>query len=420
MSAIVGASISDVDTGALEGIAVTALNSGNGTWQYSIDDGASWANVGDGDRQLRPVAASVDRLRFVPDALNADSATVTYRAWDQTSGTQGTKVDTSTNGGTTAFSTATDTASITVTAVNDAPVLDNSGTPTLTTITEDETNNAGDLVSAILGASISDVDNGAFEGIAVTAVDNSNGTWQFSMDNGSTWTDVGAVADNSALLLRADRPTAVRARRAERRHGHDQLPGLGSDQRHPGSKVDASSNGGATAFSTATDTASITVTAVNDAPCWTTAASSDSDHHHRRRHQQRGDLVSAIVGAWISDVDNGALEGIAITAVDSSNGTWQFSIDGGSTWTDVGAVADNSALLLRATDRSALRARRDNADTASITFRAWDQTSGTQGSQSRRHDQRRNDRLQHRHRHRHITVTAVNDAPVLDNSGTRH
>ena len=200
---VVGASISDVDTGALEGIAVTAVDNSNGTWQYSTDDGSTWADVGTVSDNSALLLRAVDRLRFVPDALNADSATVTYRAWDQTSGTQGTKTNVSVNGGITAFSTASDTASITVTAVNDAPVLDNSGTPTLTTITEDEGSNAGDLVSAIVGTSISDVDTGALEGIAVTALDNSNGTWQYSTDNGSTWAGVGTVTDNSALLLRA-------------------------------------------------------------------------------------------------------------------------------------------------------------------------------------------------------------------------
>ena len=53
------------------------------------------------------------QIRFVPDGRNADAASFTYRAWDQTSGTAGAKVDASANGGATAFSTATDTASIT-------------------------------------------------------------------------------------------------------------------------------------------------------------------------------------------------------------------------------------------------------------------------------------------------------------------
>ena len=36
-------------------------------------------------------------------------------------------------------------------------------------------------------------------------------------------------------------------------------------------------------------------------------------------------------GDPITDVDIGAVEGIAITFVDNSNGTWEYSTDGGST-----------------------------------------------------------------------------------------
>src|SRR5207244_4331603 len=41
-------------------------------------------------------------------------------------------------------------------------------------------------------------------GIAVTSVDNRNGDWQFSLDNGLTWTDFGALG------VIASFPTAAR------------------------------------------------------------------------------------------------------------------------------------------------------------------------------------------------------------------
>src|SRR6185503_2462228 len=151
---------------------------------------------------------SADKLRFVPDGQNATTASVTFRAWDQTSGTAGTKVDVSTNGGTTAFSTATATSNITVNAVNDAPLL--AGANNLTTINEDDTTNSGTLVSSLIPGQISDVDSGAAIGIAVTAVDNTNGTWQYSTNGGSTWTAFGSPAASAARLLAADANTRVR------------------------------------------------------------------------------------------------------------------------------------------------------------------------------------------------------------------
>ena len=60
-------------------------------------------------------------MRFLPNAENATSASFSYRAWDQSAGTAGTTADATTFGGITAFSTAQDSASVTVTPVNDAP-----------------------------------------------------------------------------------------------------------------------------------------------------------------------------------------------------------------------------------------------------------------------------------------------------------
>ena len=101
---------------------------------------------------------TLTRLAFTPSANynGSISDVLTFRAWDQTSGSAGSKVDTTTNGGTSAFSSNTDTVSITVNAVNDAPTLDTSESPALTAIDEDTAapsngnSTAGTLVSALL------------------------------------------------------------------------------------------------------------------------------------------------------------------------------------------------------------------------------------------------------------------------------
>jgi hypothetical protein len=136
----------------------------------------------------------------------------------------------------------------------------------------------------------------------------------------------------------------------------------------------ATGHGGTTAFSTATDTASITVTAVNDAPVLTPASPTLTTITEDDTSNS-GDLVSAIVGSSITDVDTGAVEGIALTGLTSGNGTWEYDIGGG--WTAVGAVSDASALLLRSTDSVRFVPDGQNADSASVTFRALYQTSGT-------------------------------------------
>ncbi|MBF8271434.1 MAG: hypothetical protein HW380_539 [Magnetococcales bacterium] len=123
VASFAGASITDVDTSPapVEGIAITALNSGYGTWQY--DTGGGWIAMGAVSGTSALLLRDSDKVRYVPDGLHGESVGLTYRAWDQTSGATGTKVDVSSNGGATAFSTTTDTASLTVTEVIDAPQL---------------------------------------------------------------------------------------------------------------------------------------------------------------------------------------------------------------------------------------------------------------------------------------------------------
>ncbi|MGE3820138.1 MAG: hypothetical protein AB7I30_12015, partial [Isosphaeraceae bacterium] len=116
-----GDRITDADVGALEGIAILSLSSGNGVWQYSIDGGVAWSNVGVVSNNSALLLSDTDLVRFVPDARDGATASFTFRAWDQTSGMAGTYADVSTHGGSTAFSADTATATIVVSAVNDTP-----------------------------------------------------------------------------------------------------------------------------------------------------------------------------------------------------------------------------------------------------------------------------------------------------------
>src|SRR5207249_2798279 len=102
-----------------------------------------------------------------------------------------------------------------------------------------------------------------------------------------------------------------------------------------------------------------------------------------------GDTVASLLGAAASAVDAGAIQGIAVTATSISGtgtGRWQFSTDGGTNWSDIGAVSDGSALLLRSTDRVRFLPDGLNGNTGSITYRAWDQTGATAGQQGNKKD----------------------------------
>ncbi len=128
--------ITDTDSSALEGIAIQSTDSGNGTWQYSLNNGSTWTATGSVSPTSALLLRATDRIRFMPDGVNATTGSIGFRAWDQSAGTPGTKVSVANNGGTRAFSTATETASIVVIAYqNHSP----SGTDATTSILEDAT-----------------------------------------------------------------------------------------------------------------------------------------------------------------------------------------------------------------------------------------------------------------------------------------
>ncbi len=98
----------------------------------------------------------------------------------------------------------TESFNVTVTPVADKPVL--SGSATLAAVNEDTTNPAGATVSSLVTSSIySDVDGNTLAGIAISAnaASSSDGAWQYSVNDGVSWVDVGSVSTNSALLLSA-------------------------------------------------------------------------------------------------------------------------------------------------------------------------------------------------------------------------
>src|SRR5439155_1116767 len=150
----------------------------------------------------RLLAADGDnRLYFKPspDFNGTIASALTFRAWDRSSGTDGGLADTSSNGGTTAYSTATDTASLTINAVNDPPEATNLSAAE--TYTEDTPLNLINIV-------VSDVDNATLT-VTLTLSNPSAGSLSTATAGAVTstyvagtgvWTASGAIADVNTLL----------------------------------------------------------------------------------------------------------------------------------------------------------------------------------------------------------------------------
>jgi hypothetical protein len=250
-ASIPGLSVSDADAN----LSSVSLSVTNGVVTVSLDGGAA---VSAGAN----ASASVT-LTGTQAQLNAALATLTYRGSADFNGADALAVLSTDAGG---LSDA-DNLPITVSPVNDAPVL--SGANALSTIKEDQASNPGTLVSALIAGQTVDVDAGALSGIAVTSANNTNGSWEYSTDSGTTWNTFGSPSDGSATLLATDASTYVRFVPAANWNG---TVALGLTFRawdrtsgSAGSTADTTTNGGTSAFSMVKASAGITVNPVNDA-----------------------------------------------------------------------------------------------------------------------------------------------------------
>ena len=167
-------------------------------------------------------------------------------------------------------------STVTVSAVNDRPTLDDTKSPTLTTILEDLANPSnGSTANSTLVTTLVD-DGGALDnyfdadgdlpGIAVTAV--SQGTLWYTVDGGTNWNSLGAITNTSALILNADESTRVYFKPNANVDGTvTNAITIKAWDRTTGSNGSTGVNTTTgTAFSSTTDNVSVTITGSNDDP----------------------------------------------------------------------------------------------------------------------------------------------------------
>lgn len=289
--------------------------------------------------------------------------------------------------------------SVSLIATNDAPILDPSGTPTLDFVTQSMVlggQNLGTLISDIISrlgpqGGISDVDALNSRGIAINSLSGiSNGTWQFSTNGGTSWTNLGTVSDSSSRLLAADALTRVRFVPNPGFKGNTSFTFFAWDRTSGsnGSVANATQRGGTTAFSLNGESVEIAV--LNSAPELSTEGSPtlNSIYRNEPNSTNPGTLVSELLvrlapNGSIVDADTGDLRGIAINGLTgTATGLWQFSIDGGLTWGNVGTTGNSNARLLAANANTRIRYVPNAGFTGEvkIAFTAWDLTSGANGS----------------------------------------
>lgn len=381
-----------------KGIAITAVDNTNGTWQYSTDNGRGWRSIqqafsfptgltqGSGlDRPALYLATdNKNRVRFVPNAGYTGTVPngVTYRAWNQKFGGNGELINVSFTRGNIEIvrrnlsidavtNPVTDDFRITVTPVNTAPTLNPALVIPSGGFVAAVNTTTGVLISNALATGVTDTDIGSQKGVAITNLDSTNGTWQYQI-NGQHWIPITGVSNTSSLLL--DSQSRLRF---VRNGGYLGAPGAVTlrawDQTNGtnGSLIDTTVNGATSSVSGAF------VTFGNTAPDLNTLLVPPNTP---QLMTTTGVLVSDFAATAITDVDVANLKGIAITNTVDVDGFWQYSLDGGTTWLFVGSVSPTNALLLDINNKIRFAPSTNSAYAKSISFRAWDQTGGVPGN----------------------------------------
>jgi hypothetical protein len=333
---------------------------------------------------------------------------------------------------------------LSVTNTNDAPVLDASKLPTAGSIKANSgppIGAVGVLVSKFIDFAtpsgqvdnVTDQDAGTSLGIAIVGANTANGTWWYSLDSGANWTKLGNVGITGARLLAADAATRVYFQpkagfvgdlsAALTFRAWDRSTGGNGGFVNTGTNY----NGGTTPFSSDTDTISISVT--NAAPTLDTTKTPllptiVEDSPRPSNGVVAGTPISALIDAVTpaggldnyNDADGNTNYGIAITAADTSGGSWSFTIDGGATWHGLGTVSESTPRLLAADGSTYLyfTPKPDYNGTATIKFAAWDRTSGYNGALAASGNTGGSSALSAASDNAVLTITAVNDAPVLN------
>lgn len=158
---------------------------------------------------------------------------------------------------------------LSITNLNDAPVLNTALDPTLGTISEDTTPIFGTSVQMLVNNAITDQDAGALKGIAVTMASDYWGTWQYTLNAGMSWLPMAGPSHSAALLLPAEAMTQIRFLPKADFNGTVKIYYVAWDrtQGAVGGTLPVTDNqGGSRSLSTAVEDAAFTILPVNDAP----------------------------------------------------------------------------------------------------------------------------------------------------------
>ena len=329
----------DLSGNALKAIALTNVDNSDGQWQYKInptDPASQWQDVTGVSEQTALLLDSTSLLRFVPNDNFNGTVNALFRAWDQTdisTNNVGDLVDVSTNGGITPYSAQVGTFAIEVEAVDDPPEITVSRTTI--NINEDETINFAATGNNVI--SFADLDIGASNAATVTLTATNGSLNLTSIPQGATVSPSsgqGTALTISGTLSVLNTAVANLQYIATPDFPDDTVtpqPGQGSIE----IRIDDNGNTGKVLNGqTDTETININITAVNDAPQLLNTIDPyvlTGINEDATPNTIAGDRIADLIAdSKLTDPDQTIVKAIALTNVDNSNGTWQYSLDGGN------------------------------------------------------------------------------------------
>jgi hypothetical protein len=382
------------DNGQAAGIAVTGLTGTNsGTWEYEIAATNTFLPMKNVSASNALLLEGNDLILFVPKNSSSFIGMVSLlvHAWDGSTGSGGHYTDGGTanlskstsSGGTTPFSSAILTGKL---YFNDAPTQSPPASPNplfASSIPENTPSKAVSVITLLNDTHAVDADKNAL-GLALTA-DTGNGVWQYELP-GSVWQNVPASLSDASMLLLPGK-AMLRFNPTMNYSGDATLSWLAWDgtQGSAGQLFNLSgeagalaTGGGATAFSSTSATATLTVKASPQRPAWSGSGAALTPVRPTDSNPQ-GNTVASVFAGYFED--QGKTVGIAIAGISGTGlGQWQYMKPGDTTWTNLPVVLTGKALLLSANDLIRfLPNGKGGLGTATLTAYAWDGSAGSDG-----------------------------------------
>ena len=448
--------IEDDDSNHTKGIAVIAVESEIGQWQYKLNSSLPWVDIKNTTSITMALllrASASNFIRLLPNKDANGNATLTFVAWDATDGfPDGVERVAVSKNATDPFSAESREFTVVLVPVNDAPVINTSLTIVLPSILEDDVidrPSQGQDVSIFLPALVEDVDETQDFGVAIVGVNDSNGHWQFSTNGGSSWQDIISPQEASALVLQGQPSGQDRIRFAPSLNYN----GLTSLQfklwdlniTYPSGTGGVDTRSSPT-FSVGTGTATLEIEPVNDSPVIYPGATLSPINEDVATSTDPGTLVREILRDLYEDVDEGSEIGLAVVGTDRRHGSWQYTCDrpGFTTWNEFiggyqfGQIAPREPNDQRGTllvDSCRIRFvpnanfnteydlngnPRPASDTPYIQIRGWDRSEGTNlnyGVDTTSNPDNHTNAFSRDIVNATIRVVSVNDRPVLRFNG---